>query len=361
MKRDVLYPTTVINYVIDDIARLSSNRMKDSKEVAAYYGSQITSHPHLGTIVSAMCAFSVAKHISDYYDKSPRVNFTYLENEGGVVKVVDDIKYQRMLCDDPKGKEEFNAYLDSFKQLFSQLSELSDVPVTIDSYSDLQAKPLARKTLLDIIDKKDSVLHLLTPMRDKVGIRFKCPECSYLDKHYKTLKMLEYLPGKMARFDSRCFEHGNHEHTLDVNNNNEFVDVNGMVRNVMKEVVISSESEEIGSYPIIIKGADWIPTAIMVSEALEELGYSYDKRPQRIYTPLVLDWSGAKLSKSEPDIGKNETSSLLSYPEFIKDYGISGLNTLWNEVFSWTADTKKFYRHYTISFFADLFGIGGNK
>ena len=81
MKRNVLYPTTVINYVVDDIAKLpsnklSSNRMKDSEEVAAYYGSQITSHPHLGTIVSAMCAFSVAKHVSNYYNKSPRVNFT---------------------------------------------------------------------------------------------------------------------------------------------------------------------------------------------------------------------------------------------------------------------------------------------
>jgi len=352
MNRKISYPTTVINYVIDDIARLSSTRINNCKEIVSYYGSQITSHPHLGTMVSAMCAFAVAKHISDQYNLAPKVSFTYLENEGGIVKIVDGIKYQRMLCDDPEGKAKFDEYLDSFKEMFCRFSDLSDVPVHIDSYFDLQAKPLARKTLLDIIGKKDDILPLLTPMRNKVGIRFKCPECAYLDKHYKTLEMIDYLAGKMARFNSRCFEHGNHEHILSVDND-EFVDVNGMVRNVIKEIVIVHESNENRSYPIIIKGSDWMPTAIMVSEVLEELGYSYKERPQRIYTPLVLDWSGAKLSKSDPEVGK-EDSPFVSYPEFMNQFKLEGLTKLWNEVYSWTQDTTKFYRHYTIDFFTDL-------
>lgn len=346
MKKKILYPTTVINYVIDDIARLSN--VRNANEVTAHYGSQITNYPHLGTIISAMCAYAIAKHISEQKDLQPKVNFTFLENEGGIIKIVNGIKYQKMLCDEEGNV--FQKYLNSFKDMFFQMSSLSGVPLTIDSYYDLQAKPLARKTLLNIIENQDKIIPIITPLRDKVGIRFKCPECNYLDKHYKTLEMIEYVQGDMAKFRNNCFDHGKHEHII-TPNNNDFFDVSGMVRNIMKEVVLESQSNK--SYPIIVKGSDWIPTAIMVSEALEELGYSRSKRPQRLFTPLVLDWSGAKLSKSENQYQK---SPLLSYPEFIKTYGIDGLKILWDEVSSWAKDTKKFYRHYTINFFTKLLG-----
>lgn len=346
MNRKISYPTTVITYVIDDIARLSN--IRDTNEVVAHYGSQITNHPHLGTMVSAMCAYAIAKHIAEQNDVPSRVNFTFLENEGGIVKIVNGIKYQRMLCDEHGGA--FEEYLNSFRDMFSKMSSLSGVPLTVDSYRDLQAKPLARKTLLKIIDNQNTIIPIVTPLRDKVGIRFKCPECNYLDKHYKTLEMTEYVPGEMARFTSRCFDHGEHEHTI-TPSNQDFFDVSGMIRNIMKEVVLGSQSGR--SYPIIIKGSDWIPTAMMVSEALEELGYSRNQRPQRMFTPLVLDWSGAKLSKSEIE---DEKSPFLSYPEFIKTYGAEGLKKLWDEVSSWTGDTRKFYRHYTVDFFENILG-----
>ncbi|MBI4981385.1 hypothetical protein HZC30_07585 [Candidatus Woesearchaeota archaeon] len=353
MKTNITYPTTTINYVVNDIAELSAHRMNDKKEVVFYYGSQI-----LGTLVSGMCAHALAKHLSEYYKIPARVVFTGLENEGGIVKTVNGIKYSRMLCDhQPDGLKRFQEFVDSFRQMFTSVSGLSLIPTETNFYTDLQTKPLARSTLLNIIEKTDSILLLLNPLRKQIGVRFKCPECKYIDKHYRTQELLEFILKEKAIFRNECFEHGGYTRVL-TPYNDEFFDVNGMVRNVIKEVVISSESETEGIYPVIVKGRDWVPTAIMVSEALELLGYSYEKRLQRMFTPLVLDWSGAKLSKSCSAEDKKEHAPFLSYPDLMSYYGVDGIEKLWVEVLSWTKDTRKFYRDYTTDFFTLLFKEG---
>ena len=83
-----------------------------------------------------------------------------------------------------------------------------------------------------------------------------------------------------------------------------------------------------------------------------------------IYCPQILDWSGAKLSKSlyvSKDAYKELPSYLLSYRELNYEHGNKGLDVIHEETDLWLEEPYRLFRNYTVYYFIKLFNdkIGG--
>ena len=111
----------------------------------------------------------------------------------------------------------------------------------------------------------------------------------------------------------------------------------------------------------MVDGGDWVAMVeFVVSEGLARLGYSYKDRPVRVFTPIIEDWSGAKLSKSVyVEKGKYEylPDGFLNFVRFKEQFGEEGIEKLWNEVCSWVEEPKKLLRNYTAEYFLQLLRI----
>ncbi len=360
-EKPILYPPTIIGHITKDITDLFKEKVKGKNSAKVYFGCQLNGRPHLGTTIGLISSYALADKIQKKYSIPTEVVFNALENGPAEKKEVGGILYQRMLCDTPYPEDtemsvaDFN--LGYFSNLMNKLTLQSGIPHTIDFYESLQSKPIARQTLLDLLAREDEFVDLLNPSDDRLRVRFRCPICKYEEKHSKTLKIIENNPRKLLRMQSSCFEHGNYEITL-LPDNTDFVDVNTMVRNVMKEATVISESKSDNFFPLIVKGADWMHAATLVSNALELLGYSYRERPERIATPMIEDWSSAKFSKSVyVKAGSYEglPEEFVSLHGFLDKFGEEGFQKLYEHVSSWANDPKKFYRNYSLDYLSRVF------
>ena len=84
------------------------------------------------------------------------------------------------------------------------------------------------------------------------------------------------------------------------------------------------------------------------------LRYPVNKLPAILYMPLVLDWSGAKLSKSlyvKEGAYSDLPSYLINY-EFLKNTkGIQALNVIHKITDNWIENPYLLFRNYSIYYF----------
>ncbi|ATY62016.1 hypothetical protein A9K55_007099 [Cordyceps militaris] len=122
------------------------------------------------------------------------------------------------------------------------------------------------------------------------------------------------------------------------------------------------------THHIRITGADYAGTyqEVFLYRPLVEwsrsTGLGQGRTPHILYAPLVVDWSGAKLSKSL-DVGEGgyrtmETlgmGGLCSYANLKSQYGEVGLRIIWAEVESWFANPHKLFRaSYSVEYFRGI-------
>jgi hypothetical protein len=86
-------------------------------------------------------------------------------------------------------------------------------------------------------------------------------------------------------------------------------------------------------------------------------GHARGRTPHILYAPLVVDWSGAKLSKSlyVRDGGYAAmrlfgSDGLCSYARLKEQVGEEGLRRLWDEVVRWVADPRKLFRCWSVEY-----------
>lgn len=88
------------------------------------------------------------------------------------------------------------------------------------------------------------------------------------------------------------------------------------------------------------------------------LGYKGEELPSILYCPLILDWSGAKLSKSlyVKEGAYNDLPSYLINYNFMKNnYGIKGLNIINMITNNWIDNPYLLFRNYSIYYFKKEF------
>jgi extradiol dioxygenase family protein len=359
-QREVLYPPVVIAHITKDITDLFVPRIADKTEIQMHYSAQMNSHPHLGTVLSLMTAFALGEKLSTRFGIPTKLKFEVLENAPGERIEVNGRVYTKMLCDTLKdGVPLSDIYLESFKDLLSMLSKQTGIKVEYLTYKQFQELPFVRQTLITILNREEEFKPIIAPSEDHLRVRFPCPKCRFEEKGGETTT-IKKIDNSHLFLESECFQHGKHQILL-APENKDFVDINTPLRNVIKEALFIEEARVKNGLDVMVDGGDWVSMVeFVVSEGLARLGYSYKDRPVRVFTPIIEDWSGAKLSKSVyVEKGKYEylPDGFLNFVRFKEQFGEEGIEKLWNEVCSWVEEPKKLLRNYTAEYFLQLLRI----
>ncbi|MFC7443051.1 hypothetical protein [Laceyella putida] len=350
---NVFYPPGGIGYIMSDLADLVSNKIQGKKEIIINCSAQPNSHPHLGTVTTMMTAFAVGKYLGDYYSLPVKVIFDQLENSPAQKLEVDGVVYQKSLSDIiHDGRSLADTNMEFFRYIFAELSKKTGVPHVIRSYEEYQNLPTVRRILLGILQSHDEFARIVSPSDQKLHVRFPCPVCKFADKHAKTSKIKDITEDSVTMV-SRCFEHGEHQVTIR-EDNQDFVDFNAALRDLIKGAFIIEEDQENETLSIMVDGGDWSGVwALRVHcEGLLELGYW--KIATRIFAPVIVDWSGAKFSKSlyvRKGAYNYLPKGLIDFSAFLSTYGTEGFDKLWGEVQEWVKNPSKLFRNYSVDYF----------
>lgn len=192
---------------------------------------------------------------------------------------------------------------------------------------------------------------LLYPSEARFKVRFACPRCGYAPKQGATLRDAEVADSTLF-YTSDCFEHGSYSNTLSPDSPDLF-DINTPARAVVREALAIEQASSVGAENMMSDGADWNHYATLNTEALYRMGYPLAQMPLRFFSPVVLDWSGAKLAKSA-QVGSNAYNDtpqyFVDFEALLEAFGDSVVQTLYGEVQDWLEDPKKVFRNYTVDY-----------
>lgn len=239
-----------------------------------------------------------------------------------------------------------------FKEILDTFSQKSSIPYNVRTYAQFQSDPFFREGLIKILDNYTYFSQLLNPSSNRLHVRIKCPVCNKYDKTSKNMIISKQEDGGYI-LESCCEEHGYYSINL-MADNIEYVDVNTQLRDLLKGYMINQEQNTV---TIMMDGSDWGGTWSnrIHCEGLVALGEK--NLPIRVFTPMILDWSGAKFSKSlymKLNDYENINQAFNDYRVFKKKYSAQGINLVWELACQWVNEPKRFFRNYSIAYF-DLF------
>lgn len=355
MKREVFYPPVGIVHATNKITDLILYKYKNQEKIIINTSAQPNNSPHLGTITTIMCAFALARKIKQELKVKTEVQFDELENSPAEMLVYNnDIYYKDQKHSFANGKTKESINMKNFNDILTNISSLSGIPFSIRTYSEFQRNRYVRRTLIEIINEKDFFRRLLFPSTTTLHIRTICPICGLGKKNINTLA--ENHNNSEIKLYGYCPCHGNYE--IKVNeNNDEYVDINTQLRDLTKGAAMLNDDKNQNTLTIMLDGGDWsgVWAQRMHTEGLVKLGFK--EFPIRLFAPVILDWSGAKFSKSlylKENAYKDINNAFINYNNFINMYGKDGIKKLWNEVKSWIDEPKRFFRNYSIDYFQDV-------
>lgn len=353
--KQIVYPVGGISNTINDITELFELYVNGKDKIIINTSAQPNSVPHIGSVTTIMCAFALAKRLDDAFGKEVEIEFDELENSTGRVVEIDGEKYVYSLkdCILENGKNKADENMSYYRDLFDRLVSYTGIPYRIRTYDEYQKQNIVRETVVKIINDYDYFARLLCPKDKALHFRIKCPKCGLANKSYKNLSYKKYHDG--IRFESSCPLHGNY--AVDISgSNSDYIDMNTQLRDLTKGVLLNSYPDNV--LPIMLDGGDWagVWTNRIHIRGMNRLGY--EEYPLRLYAPLLLDWSGAKFSKSLYE--KNGTYDYLNrdgldnYANFLEHYQEKGMEKLWLEVSSWLDEPRKYFRNYSMEYIFDL-------
>ena len=344
MNKQVVYPSWGLSYLVNSPLDLLEDRL-DNKDIIQFrVASQPNSNPHFGTITTMFATFALAAYSKEYLNKDSYVFFECLTNSPDYStkkEIENTISYKNL---------EKSKHLFTFTKLLEFAKGFSEVNYVQQTYHDFIKDVNIRSYLLDIT-QQDNLLDLIQPNDNSWHLRTPCPKCGYTQKEYSNVKLK--LLADSINITSLCSEHGEYTQKFTVDNNT-FIEVNTQLRTLLKGKLTSEIETNTHILPVWVDGADWSGewSIRMFAESLNKLGIH--NLPRRLFTPCILDWSGAKFSKSlyinNPEY-INQYESFVSLNNLIESYGENKLEDIYNECYSWVVDSSKFFRNYTIDYF----------
>jgi hypothetical protein len=327
-------------YFADDLIEyLETLTQPDRPAIKICVGAQPNSSPHIGNIINICTAFSLAKALRDKGNKvsiSMDLVDTAPTPEQGFIH--NGISYQRSLRF-TKHSVEFEG---EFKSLVERLHELSGIEFKLRKQSDIMAGPGMKHILQDIVKHHNELGPIIEPRYKRLGLRSACPEpdCGLCDKHGLTNK---YGENSIIFI---CPIHGAYSVSLLEDNGIKALELNTPLRSLVRTLVFNEDPD---TSWIQVKGRDY---AGFYTEQLMWRPLMGRCRPVVFYSPLVLDWSGAKISKSlvvqhaYQYLHQQGLIYLLSYSAY-QEAG-RDIKDIYQIVRSWVLDPKKLFRDYTI-------------
>jgi hypothetical protein len=317
--------------------------------VNLFVGVQPNSPPHIGTLMTLGIAFVTAKKLQEL-GKTVLVYFDSVDTAPatGSHENIDDVIYQKSL----RWTKTDLSNLAYCREILENFSRLSGVDYVMRNQADMMSHPLAMEQLREILNQRASLEKLMGRQGRGFGLRATCPhpDCGLSDK---SGILNRYFDNSI---EFQCPRHGPFSLSLDQAEDVIKIELNSPLRNLIRHLIFRFDKEVEW---IEILGADfagfyneqllWRPLAATAS----------GKQPLVLYTPLVLDWSGSKVSKSLSvqkgaynHLKTNGLDYMLSYKVF-KESSCT-LESVYSLCENWVSNPYKLFRCYTVYHVHDL-------
>lgn len=340
-----------VSYILE---QLSKSTTKD--EVKISIGIQPNSSPHFGTLTVLSLGFSLARKLKEAGKKaSVALEAFGIAPTNSENTAIEGIRYQKNL--DHTG--EINNYIPEYEELLKELSSYSNVDFEMRDGGDLFDSYENSPQLIEkIIKERDFWGSFLSPETKLLAFRASCPKCGLADKH--GIKNI-YNDNEVSFF---CPAHGYHQ--LSIKKDIKKLEYNNPTRSLLEGFIYQEENknEEIPHYWIILMGSDYAgPYQEQFSyRGPLLLGAEIDHLPIFVYSPLITDWSGAKLSKSLYVRGDaynylkdQNLDYLVNYRKLKEKFGAESLQIVYDEACLWLKEPYRLFRNYSLYYFDELF------
>ena len=207
--KNVYFPLAGMNYIINDVAQIVENKVSGKNEIHLWLSAQVNCYPHIGTLTNFMSAFSLAKHLENYYDKPVKIIVELLESVTGEKQTINGVEYYKNLENvaDDNGETIKEKYLPFFIDILDRLKKLNNIEYRILFFYEYQTDPLVKKSLLKVMNNYDLLKYTLDPQNGEIRLRFPCPKCGLTEKHLVNTK-IDGISDNSLTMSSLCPLHG---------------------------------------------------------------------------------------------------------------------------------------------------------
>lgn len=350
-KNEVYYSMGGLPQYFNSISEMFKYKItNDTKNIILNTSSQPNSIPHLGTLTTLMSVFAIAEELKRVYKLNVLVQFDEIECSPKEFIEVEGHKYVKSISDifGESNISISDINMNYYYEILNFLKQESGINYQVRTYQEFQENKYIREGLIKVVNDQEFFIHLFNPSDNKLHIRTKCPKCLVMDKDMHKTNILE-VSKKSFIVRSYCYEHGEYE-TLISKDSLNFIEMNTQLRDLLKGYLIAKDRKD--TLTAMIDGGDWGGTWSMRIHA-EGMNKLNMELPIRLFTPLILDRSGGKLSKSHYLNGKSYSyvnDYFNDYFKFKEHYCEKGLKKLYKEIKRWVNEPKKFFRNYSIDY-----------
>jgi hypothetical protein len=323
--------------------------------------AQLNGVPHLGTVVTILTVFAFAQHCSGMLGLPATIVFDALENAPAEHLKVGGETYTRSVGDlIDTGHLDRREHTRGFEQLLTWARDRSGISYEFRPYDVYQGLRPVRECLHHIASRLEEFAPIVAPRDGIVRIRPRCPDCRLMQKSAADLRITA-LSGAV-RLDSRCPRHGPYAETVHIDGGG-WYDANTPVRSIQKGYLLAAERSLYDACPVSVDGADWGGSwhAHVLAPALATLGIPPAEWPISIFTPLIIDHTGGKLSKTLY-VARGTYADLpelfLNLDVLLAEHGEHILDIIWAEVTRWAAEPRRLHRTYSVDYIAALLDAG---
>lgn len=354
---EIVYPPVGIAHITGHIADLVADRTATAATMRVACAMQPKATPHFGTGVVITTAFALARLFQDHFGKPATVLLDLLDNAPAQTAVIGGIQYTLCLSHARgAGRSLAETNTEPVRQLAAWAAQRAGIQYTLRTYSQIQAQPGFRHGLASILSRLEDFEPLFSPSEHRLRIRPVCPHCGLVDKTARTVQ-IQHASGLTLAY--QCGNH--HRQTARLDDPAAVIDANTPVRTVLRSLCFARDRTEHATETIVLNGGDWAGAWMqrVYFDGLQQLGCAGTKVPFNIFTPQILDDSGAKLSKTiylTEGAYADIPPAWTSMQAFQDRFGPRGLDRLWDEISGWTQSPSKFFRNYTVRYLEYAFG-----
>ena len=327
-------------------------RQLTKEKVRVSIGAQPNSSPHFGTLVVFNLAYALAQKMSAHSDSiQSEVFFEVIDTAPSETKTIGGIDYQISLRDSKVAEN----HLDEYSELLGLLKGFTGINYTMRRQCDFNSQQGIPHILRKIVQNRETLAPILDSQRGLLRMRVACSDCGLTDKKGVNNRYHD------SSMESYCPEHGWFETSFD-DESAKFA-YNTPLRNLIRALVYSSDnlSNDVPLEWLRVTGSDYAGyyQEQLLYKAASLLGTAAHELPTIVYAPLVVDWSGAKLSKSlyvKQNAYKDLPQYLVNYNQFRDKLGEDGVRKMFEEVSSWLEESYKLFRSYSVYYFMEMFG-----
>jgi hypothetical protein len=342
-------PTYVLANAISNVVDLiPPNYRHLSTQTEVYCGVQMNGPPHLGTGLTLLLIGAFAMRAAELDIVKPNIVIDIMDNVSH--EVVRDLEtgrpFRRPLSEFASADETRQMFEGYYGALLEPV-RAAGISLHYRIFSEHQRTVEFRRALLMTLGHSARLGACLNPRSGKLPIRFPCPRCGLVEVHSSQTRLIA-LSGGTAVFSAYCVEHGTYE--VEISETNVApVDPNSLYRNVIKDTEhwLSNRPPAIAA-----KGMDWLQGCEILTRASSILEIPENARPYRLFTPLVTDRNGAKLSKSA---GLPQDHYLLPKGTGLSDATASRMARLFLVASGIIDRPSLFFRSYSAERLASLF------